>query len=69
MNIGTFLLTTTLNAMIAVTVLLVGFWVFIAATFGADFRGVLREKGISGGALVLCAFILGLSIVIGRAGF
>lgn len=69
MNIGTFLLTTLANGLIAATVLLVFFWIFKVAVFGHEFREVLREKGVSGGALVLCAYIIGLSIVVAAAGF
>ena len=69
MNIGIFLLTTTANGIIAVILLLVAVAVFVDLFFGGEYYNVLTEKGISGGALVLCAYILGLSIVIAAAGF
>lgn len=69
MNIGMFLLTTVANGVIAGVMLLTFVAVFIHLFFGGMFFGVLREKGISGGAIVLCAFIVGLSIVIAAAGF
>ena len=69
MNIGIFLLTTTANGIIAVILLLVAVAVFVDLFFGGEYFHVLREQGISGGALVLCAYILGLSIVIAAAGF
>jgi len=34
-----------------------------------DFTDVFSEKGVSGGAVVVAAYLLGLSIVIGATGF
>ena len=69
MNIGAFLFTTLANGLIAASMLLAFFWIFKTAVFGREFREVLCEKGVSGGSLVLCAFLVGLSIVIAAAGF
>ena len=69
MNIGSFLLANLLNGIMAMAMLLIGFFVFNILTPNWDFTGVFKTKGISGGAVVVAAFLLGMSIVIAAAGF
>ena len=64
-----YLLTNLINAAMSVLIFLIGFWLFKAVIFGRDFKFVLMEKGISGGAIVLAAFLLALGLVVGRAAF
>ncbi|MFW5874965.1 MAG: DUF350 domain-containing protein [bacterium] len=53
----------------AIAMLLTGFFVFNLFTPKWSFTRVFKEKGVSGGAIVVAAFLLGLSIVIAAAGF
>ena len=69
MNIGSFLLANLLNGIMAMAMLLIGFFVFNILTPNWDFTGVFKTIGISGGAVVVAAFLLGMSIVIAAAGF
>ncbi|MCF8094434.1 MAG: DUF350 domain-containing protein [Desulfobacteraceae bacterium] len=69
MNIGSFLLANGLNGLMAIAMLLIGFFVFNVLTPNWDFTDVFKTKGVSGGAVVVAAFLLGLSIVIAAAGF
>ncbi len=69
MNLGTFLLANGLNGLMAIAMLLIGFFVFDRLTPNWDFTDAFRQKGISGGAVVVAAFLLGLSIVIAATGF
>jgi uncharacterized membrane protein YjfL (UPF0719 family) len=67
MDIGSFLLANVLNGLIALALLLAGYFVFDRMTPKWDFTEVFSEKGISGGAIVVAAFILGLAIVVAAA--
>lgn len=69
MNITDFLLANFLNGIMAIAMLLTGFFVFNLFTPKWSFTRVFKEKGVSGGAIVVAAFLLGLSIVIAAAGF
>ena len=69
MNIGSFLLANGLNGLMAIAMLLAGFFIFDKLTPKWDFADAFKTKGVSGGAVVVAAFLLGLSIVIGAAGF
>lgn len=67
MDIGSFLLTNVFNGLIALALLLAGYFAFDRLTPSWDFTEVFREKGISGGAIIVAAFLLGLAIVIAAA--
>jgi len=69
MNIGSFLLANGLNGLMAIAMLLAGFFIFDKLTPRWNFTNVFREKGLSGGAIVVAAFLIGLSLVIAAAGF
>ncbi len=69
MNIGNFLLTNTLNGLLGIVLLLIGFFTFNLLTPKWSFTDVFNSKGVSGGAIVVAAFLLGLSITIAAAGF
>ena len=69
MNIGSFLLANGLNGLMAMAMLLSGYFIFDKMTPKWDFTLVFKEKGVSGGAIIVAAFLLGLSIVIAAAGF
>lgn len=69
MNLWTFLAANGLNGLMAIIMLLAGFFIFDKLTPNWDFINVFQEKGISGGAIIVAAFLLGLSIVIAAAGF
>jgi len=69
MSITTFLLTNFLNGGMGIILLLVGFFIFDHLTPTWDFTDVFKEKGISGGAVVVGAFLIGLSIIIAATGF
>lgn len=69
MNISTFLITNLVNGLIGILLLLFGFFIFNIITPKWNFTDVFREKGISGGAIVVAAFLLGLSIIIAATGF
>ena len=69
MNIGSFLLVNLLNGVMAAVLLGISFWIFKVLVFGHEFSDVLREKGVSGGAIILAAFIIGMGFAIGFASF
>lgn len=69
MNIGTFVLANFLNGVLGIAFLFVGYFLFDKLTPKWDFTEVFREKGVSGGAIIVAAFLLGLSIVIAATGF
>lgn len=67
MDIGSFLLANVLNGIIALALLLAGYFTFDRMTPKWNFTEVFSEKGVSGGAIIVAAFLLGLSIVIAAA--
>jgi uncharacterized membrane protein YjfL (UPF0719 family) len=67
MDIGSFLLANVLNGLIALALLLAGYFVFDRMTPKWDFTEVFSEKGVSGGAIIVAAFLLGLAIVVAAA--
>ena len=69
MNIGAFLLTNFLNGILGIFLLILGYFIFDLITPKWDFTEVFREKGISGGAIIVASFLLGLSIIIAATGF
>jgi len=69
MNLVDFLWANFLNGAMAIGLLLVGFFLFNILTPNWNFTHVFKEKGLSGGALVVAAYLLGLSIIIAAAGF
>ena len=69
MNLADFLLVNFLNGAMAIGLLLVGFFVFNLFTPKWSFTRVFKEKGVSGGAVVVAAYLLGLSVIIAAAGF
>jgi len=69
MDVSTYLWVTFCNGIIALGILFTGFWLIKVIVFGKDFNDVLREKGVSGGAIVLGCFIIGLSLVIAASSF
>lgn len=69
MDIGRFILTNGLNGLLAMGLLLVGYIVFNIITPDWNFAEVFSEKGVSGGAIIVAAFLLGLSIVISSAAY
>lgn len=69
MSIITFLMTNFANGGIGIVLLLIGFFVFDRLTPNWDFTNAFKEKGVSGGAIVVSAFLIGLSIIIAAAGF
>ena len=68
-NISTFLLTNLLNGIMGIILLLLGFFIFNKFTPNWDFTDVFKTKGISGGAIVVAAYLIGLSIIIAATGF
>jgi hypothetical protein len=66
MNISAYLVTCFLGGLAGVFWLLVGFLLFNLMTPKWDFQEVFREKGISGGAFIVAAFLLGLALVVSR---
>lgn len=69
MNIWNFLLTNLLNGILGGALLLLFYFLFDKMTPKWDFTEVFREKGISGGAIIVAAFLLGLSIILSSATF
>lgn len=69
MNIGAYLITNLVNGIMAMALLLAGFFIFNLLTPKWDFEEVFRAKGISGGAVIVAAFLLGMSIVIAAGCF
>ena len=69
MNIWNFLLTNLLNGILSGALLLLFYFLFDKMTPKWDFTEVFREKGISGGAIIVAAFLLGLSIILSSATF
>ena len=68
-DIAAYLMITFFNGVIALVLLLAGVWLVKKTMFNEEFSNVLQEKGVSGGAVVLGCFILGLSFVIATASF
>lgn len=69
MNILNFLLTNLINATMAGLLLGLAFWIFKLVVFGNEFHEVMKEKGVSGGAIVLSAFLIAMGLVLGLASF
>ena len=69
MNIWSFLFTNLLNGLLGGALLLLFYFLFDKMTPKWDFTEVFREKGISGGAIIVAAFLLGLSYILGSAAF
>lgn len=69
MNLWTFLATNGLNGLMAMAMLLLGYFIFDKLTPGWNFDEVFATKGVSGGAVIVAAFMLGLSLVIAASGF
>jgi len=69
MNFTNFLLINLLNGVMAAVLLGISFWIFKIVVFGNEFREVLREKGVSGGAIVVSAFLIAMGFAIGFASF
>lgn len=69
MNMWTFLAANGLNGIMAMAMLLIGYFIFDKLTPRWDFDEVFRTKGVSGGAVIVAAFLLGMSLVIAAAGF
>ena len=69
MDVSTFLITNLVNGFIGILLLLVGFFLFNIMTPKWNFADVFKDKGISGGAIVVAAFLLGLSIIVSATGF
>lgn len=69
MNIRTYLLTNLISGVMGMAMLAGGFWLLNVLTPRWDFEEIFREKGVSGGAIVVAAFLLGLAIIIARAAF
>ena len=69
MSISSFLLTNFLNGVMGIALLLIGFFIFNISTPNWDFTNAFKEKGVSGGAIVVAAFLIGLSIIIAATGF
>jgi len=68
-NMWIFLLTNLLNGLIAVGLLTLGIKVLNYFT-EARFKDVVWSKeGVTGGAIVVAAFVLGLSYILGSAAF
>jgi len=68
MNVSAFLITNLVNGFIGSLLLLLGFFLFNIMTPKWDFSNVFKEKGISGGSIVVASFLLGLSIIIASTG-
>lgn len=70
MSMLLYLLTNLLNGLMGMGLLLLGYKVFDWITGNEwDFTKVFREKGVSGGSIIVAAFIIGLSWIIGNATF
>lgn len=69
MNIPLFLLTNFLNGVLGICLLLMGFFIFDKITPNWSFINVFKEKGISGGSIIVSSFLIGLSIIIAATGF
>jgi len=68
-NILTFLLTNLLNGIMGITMLLLGFFIFDRFTPNWDFTDAFKTKGFSGGAIVVAAYLISLSIIVAATGF
>ena len=64
MNMGTFLLTTLLNGILAIALLMIGYKAFDLLTPKWDTHEIFGKGYISNGGLVVACFLLGLAIVI-----
>jgi len=69
MNIMGFLFTNLLNGILGIALLLAGYFLFDKMTPKWNFTEVFSEKGVSGGALIVAAFLLVLSIILSSAAF
>lgn len=70
MDMTSFLLTNFLNGLLAGGLLLFFYVIFDRfLTPDRKFEDVFFTKGVSGGAIVVAAFIIGLSLVLSRAAF
>lgn len=69
MELGTFLLANLLNGIMAVILMLTGYKIFDKITPDWNFQEIFKEKGVSGGAIIVAAFLLGLALVIMGAAF
>lgn len=69
MELGTFLLANLLNGIMAVILMLTGYKIFDKITPDWNFEEIFKEKGVSGGAIIVAAFLLGLALVIMGAAF
>ena len=66
MDIFSFLLANLTNGLIAVGILILGYRAFDEIT-GFQFKKVLTHENITGGSIVVAAFLLGLSLVVAAA--
>ena len=69
MDILSFLLTNLINGIIALVLLLTGYKIFDKITPDWNFQEIFKEKGVSGGAIIVSAFLIGLALVIMGAAF
>ncbi len=69
MDPTTYILITSINAMLTMAFLLLGFFLFDKLTPKWDFSDVFKEKGVSGGAIVVSAYIVGLALVLAAASY
>lgn len=69
MDVTTFLITNLLNGLIGVVLLLGGYKIFDLITPKWNFQQVFKEKGISGGAIIVSAFLIALAMVISSTAF
>ncbi len=69
MSISIYLLTSFLSGIIGIVLLLAGFFLFNKIIPECDLTEIFCAKGISNGAVIVSAFLLGLAIVIASASF
>lgn len=69
MELGTFLLANLINGIVALVLMLTGYKIFDWITPVWNFEEIFKEKGVSGGAIIVAAFLLGLSLVLMGAVF
>jgi uncharacterized membrane protein YjfL (UPF0719 family) len=69
MSITVYLMTSLMAGIIGIVLLLAGFVLFDKLTSEYNFTEIFNAKGVSGGAIIVSAFLLGLAIVIASASF
>lgn len=69
MDLTTFLLANLLNGIMAIVLMLTGYKIFDKITPDWNFEKIFAEKGVSGGAIVVAAFLIGLALVVMGATF